>query len=308
MKRVLCVGHAVEDHVFRVPALPTEAVKHQAIGFAIVGGGPAANAAVAIARLGGAALLAARVGADSVGASIVKDLEADGVDCALVKAFPAGQSSVSAVMVDDAGRRMLVNYLDPSLPRDPGWLTAAFPANADVVLADTRWPEGAQAALTEARARRIPAILDADNPAPEDADVLACASHLAFSAEGLRRFTGEADLATGLRAAAARFGVWCCVTDGADGALIATDGDVSRVPAPRVEAVDTLAAGDVWHGAFALALAESGDERQAVAFACAAAALKCTRAGGRAGAPTREELTAFQATHDAPARAIGTHA
>ncbi len=308
MKRVLCVGHAVEDHVFRVPALPREAIKHQATSFAVVGGGPAANAAVAIARLGGAALLAARVGADGVGASIVKDLESEGVDCRLVTAFPGGQSSVSAVMVDEAGRRMLVNYLDANLPRDARWLTAAFPADAEVVLADTRWPEGARAALMEARARAIPGVLDADNPAPEDADVLAAASHLAFSAEGLRRFTGEADLATGLRAAARRFGVWCCVTDGADGALIASQGAVTRTPAPRVEAVDTLAAGDVWHGAFALALAETGDEAHAAAFACAAAALKCTRPGGRAGAPTRQELATFQTTHDARARALGTHA
>ena len=58
-------------------------------------------------------------------------------------------------------------------------------------------------------------------------------------------------------------------------------------------AVDTLGAGDVWHGAFALRLAEGADELTAIRFASAAAALKCTRPGGRMGAPSRAEVAAF---------------
>jgi sulfofructose kinase len=65
------------------------------------------------------------------------------------------------------------------------------------------------------------------------------------------------------------------------------------VPAFVVTAVDTLGAGDVWHGAFALALAEGEDEPAAVRAASAAAAIKVTRHGGRAGAPTRAERDAL---------------
>ena len=73
------------------------------------------------------------------------------------------------------------------------------------------------------------------------------------------------------------------------------DGTIAHIPAFVVETVDTLGAGDVWHGAFALALAEGQGAREAIRFASAAAAIKCTRFGGRAGAPTRQEVDAFLA-------------
>ncbi|MCG8443922.1 MAG: PfkB family carbohydrate kinase [Caulobacterales bacterium] len=293
MSTVLCAGHAVEDHVFQVPALPTTAAKHQARGFAVVGGGPAANAAVAISRLGGEARLAARVGEDAVGRSIVRDLETEGVDCSLVRAFTGARSSLSAVMVDADGQRMIVNYLDPDLPADPAWLIGGFPERVDAVLADTRWPTGAAAALARARERGVPGVLDADHPVPREDRLLAAASHIAFSADGLARFLGDDDLKAGVARMAEETGVWCCVTDGAHGVYIAARGAVDHVPAPSVHAVDTLGAGDVWHGAFALALAEGREERAAVRFANAAAAIKCTRAGGRDGAPSLAEVRAF---------------
>ncbi len=79
-----------------------------------------------------------------------------------------------------------------------------------------------------------------------------------------------------------------------EGFLWIEDGAERREAAPRVAAVDTLAAGDVWHGAFALALAERHDTAAAARFANRAAALKCLRPGGRSGAPTRAELDAWQ--------------
>jgi sulfofructose kinase len=90
-------------------------------------------------------------------------------------------------------------------------------------------------------------------------------------------------------------GAWCCVTVGAQGTLVARQGRIERVPAFRVEAVDTLGAGDVWHGAFALALAEGDDDTAACRFATAAAAVKVQRPGGRAGAPDRTETLAMLA-------------
>ncbi len=306
MADVLCIGHAVEDHVFSVDALPTKAVKHQARGFTVVGGGPAANAAVAIARLGGGARLAARVGADTVGASIVRDLEAEGVDCALVRRHDGARSSCSAVMVDGEGRRMIVNYLDPAMPSDPTWLLDGFPDDIDVVLADTRWPQGASAGLARAKALGKPGVLDADHPVPHDGGLLEAASHVAFSADGLKAFVGHDDLASALTAVRDRLGVWCCVTDGANGVFIAhTDADarIVHAPCPQITAVDTLGAGDVWHGAFALAVGEGFSTRAAVDVASAAAAIKCTRPGGRAGAPTRTELDTFINANTEEARA-----
>jgi sulfofructose kinase len=82
---------------------------------------------------------------------------------------------------------------------------------------------------------------------------------------------------------------------GKDGVLFQEEGGIAHLPAFTVETVDTLGAGDVWHGAFALALAEGMSEREAVRFSSATAALKCARFGGRSGTPNRDELERFLA-------------
>jgi sulfofructose kinase len=294
---VLCVGHAVQDFVFSVDALPTRGEKYRAGAFGTVGGGPAATAAVAIAKLGGRARLAARLGEDPVADVVVRELEGYGVDCALVRRHAGRTTSLSAVMLDPAGERMIVNYLDPELPRTPDWLPDPRAIGAGAVLGDVRWPEGSAHALAAARAAGIPAVLDADRPIPRDGALLAAASHVAFSAEGLSEYTGDDDPVRALRAVGAQLDAWCCVTVGADGVYVWSDGGIAHQPSFRVAVVDTLGAGDVWHGAFALALAEGRDEFAAVRFAQAAAALKVQRRGGRAGAPTRAELESFLATH-----------
>jgi sulfofructose kinase len=324
MKRVLCVGHAVQDFVFRTPQLPRHAEKHRAVGFAAVGGGPAATAAVAIARLGGAARLVARLGDDAIAVTICRELEDYGVDCRHVRRYAGHQSSVSAVFIDDAGERLIVNHTDGAMPADSAWLDIEVQlADVDAVLTDTRWPAGATRLLQRAREAGLPAVLDADVPVPKEGSLLAAASHVAFSAVGLQDLAGcaadEETLGEALRRYAAASAQWCCVTLGAAGVLVA-DGrrsvaangraagtgalglsTLQRVPAFAVTAVDTLGAGDVWHGAFALALAEGDSELAAVRAASAAAAIKVTRHGGRAGAPTRAERDELLQPDSSPA-------
>lgn len=287
MAEVLFCGMAVVDFVFQVDEMPRAAEKYRADDAGIVGGGCAATAAVACARLGGRALMAGRLGDDQIGALIADGLTAEGVDCAWLRRFPGARSSWSSIYVDAAGERQIVNFRGADLPDDADWLDIGA---AGAVLADTRWVAGGLAVLRAARAKGVPGVLDGE--APIDPALAGEASHVAFSLQGLRDFTGETDRDKALRLAAARLPGWVCVTDGAAGAFIAGD-EITHVPAPRVEVVDTLGAGDVWHGAFALRLAEGVAEAEAVRFANAAAALKCTQRGGRDGAPTRaatEEL------------------
>jgi sulfofructose kinase len=119
---------------------------------------------------------------------------------------------------------------------------------------------------------------------------------VAFSEPGLARAAGTDDPGDGLRRMAPETHAILGVTLGAAGFLW-RDGDRERrVPALSVNAVDTLAAGDVWHGAFTLALAESPDVDRAARFANVAAAIKCTRFGGRRGAPGRDEVMAALAS------------
>jgi sulfofructose kinase len=206
---------------------------------------------------------------------------------------------VSAVIVDASGERMIVNNLDPSIPADATWLPSPATAGAQVVLADTRWPEGALAALQAARSAGLPGVLDADRPIPADGELLRTATHVAFSSDALADYTGIADPPRALAQVAPSLPGWCCVTAGGTGVYAIGNGQARHHRAFDVPVVDTLGAGDVWHGAFALALAEGLGEDAAVRFASAAAALKVQRAGGRAGAPARAEVDAFLAARGA---------
>jgi sulfofructose kinase len=106
----------------------------------------------------------------------------------------------------------------------------------------------------------------------------------------LARFTRIADPRSGLLAAQALTRGLVGVTIGADGFLWLQAGDIRHAPSPAVAVVDTVGAGDVFHGAFALAIARGGDTAQAARFANTAAALKCTKAGGRAGIPSLSDV------------------
>jgi len=295
MASILLAGVAVIDFVFQLDRLPRAAEKYRARDAAIAGGGCAANAAVAVARLGGPAALAARVGDDVVGDLIIRGLEAEGVDCSRIRRFEGHRSSYSSVYVDAVGERQIVNFRDNTLSFDAAWLAPQLPRDFDAALGDTRWPQGATEVLRKARDIGVPGVLDAEAPSAEAREALRAASHVAFSRQGMRDFCGHDDTLRALREVAGESGAWVCVTDGAGGVTYLSDGHARHVPSFAVDAVDTLGAGDVWHGAFALALGEGQHEPAAVLFANAVAAIKCTRFGGRAGIPTRDEVERFLA-------------
>lgn len=287
MAGVLTVGVAVADFVLYVDAFPVGAEKHRANDAAVVGGGCAANAAVAVARLGGQAYLSARMGHDPVAGLILSELLAEGVDCSGVLQHDGARSGFSAVLIDGKGERQVINFRGSGLIDRP----APPPSGIGAVLADTRWPGGAIPALEHARAAGIPGVVDAE--APVDGEILARASHVAFSAQGLRSLIGSGSLADALSGVAMGLNCWAAVTDGANGVFYTRGGEVVHEPAFQIDAVDTLGAGDVWHGAFALSLAEGAGEPRAVQFANAVAALKCARPGGRSGTPRRDEVEEF---------------
>ncbi|MBT8408851.1 MAG: sugar kinase [Alphaproteobacteria bacterium] len=283
MADVFVLGMAVVDFVFGVQTFPDEPRKYRADTAKIVGGGIAANSAVAIARLGGTPSLATRLGEDPLADLIARDLEDAGVSTEMAHRAAGGRSSFSSVYVDKDGERQIMNFRGEGLTTQTAWIEKAKPA--DAVLVDPRWPEGAAKALDLARAWGVPGVLDGEAPIAQA--LLDKASHVAFSRTGLQSLSGAEGLERALEDVAARLPGWACVTDGADGVYYTAAGGIAHQPAFKVPVRDTLAAGDVWHGAFALALAEKQDEPAAIRFANAAAALKCMTFGGRAGCPDR---------------------
>jgi len=292
MATVLCIGISVLDHVFQVEAMPTRAEKYRSSRMETVGGGIAANAAVCVSRQGGRSLLVTRLGDDDVGRIILDGLATEGVDVSLSRRFEGLRSPLSCILVDKAGERLIVSYSDGATPDEPDWLPARLPAGVDAVLGDTRWEAGSRRMFALARASDAFAVLDADRK-PQDEAIMEACTHAAVSQQACAEMTGETDPAKGAAALRRRFSCWLAVTDGANG-VFWTDGEAIRhTPAFAVDAVDTLGAGDTWHGAFALGLAEGMGEERAVRYASAVAALKCTRFGGRSGIPGRAEVETF---------------
>jgi sugar/nucleoside kinase (ribokinase family) len=168
-------------------------------------------------------------------------------------------------------------------------------AGADVVMADNRFPDFVRPILETAKRGGIPTVLDGDRATAPDDSLFALASHVIFSSEALRATTRLTDLAAALAVMAKRVRGFLAVTNGPDGVLWLQDERAQHMAAFPIEAVDSLGAGDTFHGAFALALAEGRDPVTAMRFAAAAAALKCTRFGGISGTPARAEVEALLA-------------
>ena len=285
---VICVGIAVIDRVFELPALPPGPGKFTAQGHRDTGGGMGATAAVAIAALGGRAAWCGRLGADETGAALLALFARHGVDTAASVA--GGRTPTSGVFVDAAGERMLAVFPGESLPDEPGF-DAGLLDGAGAVLADPRWVAGSERLLRLAAARGLPRVLDADTGGRDAMRRLApLADHVVFSQRGLADFTGVDSPEAGLRDAAAELAGTVAVTLGERGSLWWRDGGIVPLPAPRVAARDTTGCGDVFHGAYALALAEGAGVPGAARFATATAALKAERGNGWDGMPDRASV------------------
>ncbi len=279
----------------RVEKFPAPGTKIAASEFVVTGGGCAANAAVAIARLGGRVAFAGPLGGanDAVSERIVTDLNAEGIDCSDAVRVDGGTASVSLILLDAEGEKTIATRrgvkLGNVLPVDAGKLVA----DADAVLVDNRFPEFVAAVCRAARLRKIPVTIDLDHATRPDDPLLALGTYVVASTEALHDTTGLDDHGAGLKRLAEHVTGFLAVTDGPNGIHWLDQGSLRHMPAFKVKAIDSLGAGDAFHGAFTLALAQKRDLADAMRFASATAALKCKKFGGASGAPTRAEVEDF---------------
>ncbi len=290
LPRIACVGHASLDHVFEIAAFPTAFTKTPAHAYDMRGGGMAFNAAVATARLGASVRLIGRVGDDPAAAFLRDRLVAEGMEHRGLETVPGAYTSVSTVVVDAQGQRQVFNHRGNAVARAQA-LDCRLLEGAQRVLVDPRWVAGAQAALIWAREHGVPSVLDADvSPQDDLRRLVPLVDWAVFSEPGLACFAPTLSTDKALRQALASGCRVAVVTLGEHGCRVACGGAFTDYPAPPVKARDSTAAGDVFHGALVLALAEQRGAEQALRFASAAAALKCARGQGALGAPTRESL------------------
>ncbi len=291
--KILCVGALTMDTIYRLDKLPDGPGKFIPLDAVEVAEGMAAAQAASIVRLGGASVFWANRGDDATGQRLVDQIAAEGVDCSHVRLRKECQSAISTIFMDRAGERTIVPYYDPRLMAAPESLPDLDFAELGAVMVDVRWPEAAELALKEAQRVGIPGILDADVAQIDVLErLMPLASHVVASEPAARQFTDADTTVDAVMALADWHAGFVAVTSGEDGCrwFNRKTNSLRHTHAVKVDAVDTLAAGDVFHAGFAAALVEGQSEEAAIRFASAAAALKCSRFGGRLGCPTRAEL------------------
>lgn len=304
-RSIVVVGSSNTDMILQLERIPRPGETILGGSFSIAAGGKGANQAVAAARAGGSVTFVARVGSDSLGEQAIGGFLQDGIDVTHVKRDATAPSGVALIFVARDGENSIgvASGANANLSAEDVQRAGQAISTASIVLAQLETPLPAvMAAADLASQAHLPFLL---NPAPATP----------LPGELLRRITiltpneTEAELLTGIpvndEVSARRAAQYLreqgvrnvIVTLGSRGALVRSEHFEGIIPAFVVKAIDTTAAGDVFNGSLAVALAEGLPLPQAVRFASAAAAISVTRLGAQPSAPRRQEIDAFLAAH-----------
>lgn len=275
------VGLATLDIVYAVPRYPTPNSKNVATHQEVFAGGPATNAAIAFSHLGGTATLLTVVGSHILGSVIRHDIARYGVRCNdLVPEFDGMPALSSISVTEGSGDRLVVSANATRLPAPPDTFDLAPIDESAIVLVDGHHMEACVAAARYARSRGVCVVLDGGSwkagmeSLISSVDVAICSEN--FIPPGCHKGGVVLDylLREGAKEAA--------ITRGEKSILFASCRERGEIPVSGVQAVDTLGAGDIFHGAFCYARAQGKHFREALAFASVIATRSCTYFGTRA--------------------------
>lgn len=311
MKRpkIVVVGSSNTDMVVKAARIPAPGETVLGGAFVMAAGGKGANQAVAAARLGAEVTLVARLGADPLGDEAIAGYQKDSILTDLIVRDPDRPTGVALILVDAHGENSITVALGANEALSPDDVERAADRirTADAVVMQLEVPLAAvERAAAIARAAGVPVILD-PAPAPDGGlpeALLRNVTCLKPNESEAERLTGisVSDLASAERAARALQELGprtVIITLGSQGAIVVDEAAVHHVPAYRVTAVDTTAAGDAFTGAFATAVGAGAALVEAVRRAAAAGALAATRMGAQPSLPTQAEWEAFIANHSA---------
>lgn len=288
------------DMVVKTSHIPVPGETVLAGSFFMNPGGKGANQAVTAARLGGTVVFISKVGNDVFGKQSSQLFDEEGINTYYILSDDELPSGVALITVDKSGENSIVVASGANASLTPADLEEALNeiAKADFVLMQLEIPiETVLYVAKYARSKGVTVIL---NPAPMHELIHELLGHIDIITPNkteAERLSGikVTNIESAKKAAKVIYGKGVqnvVVTMGAMGAVICQDGKLVVIPAQKVEAIDTTAAGDVFNGALAVALSEGKALSDAVEFACTAAAISVTRMGAQSSIPYRNEFIA----------------
>ncbi len=298
MGKVVVVGSSNTDMVLKVARMPQPGETVLGGTFFMAAGGKGANQAVAAARAGGDVSFVACVGADLFGEEAIRGFQADGMNTEYVFKASDSPSGVALIFVDEKGENTIGVGSGANAELTAAHIETARPAieAADVLVMQLETPvETVRAAARVASAAGKQVILNPAPAQPLDDDLLHLVTIITPNETETEILTGvrvsdDASLDQAARRLFEKGIRTVIITLGANGAYVATGDSRERIPAFRVEPVDTTAAGDVFNGTLAVALSEGQTLLDAVRFASAAAAFSVTKNGAQPSAPRRRDI------------------
>jgi sulfofructose kinase len=302
MKRILGLGGVTTDQIGVVDHIPVRDEVIRLQKYRVEQGGMVATALVAAARLGAEAEFLGAVGDDTNGRFALDRFAAEGVAAASVQVCSGGISAFSFILVEShSGKRTIIH--EPGVQRNralelPRGKAEEFLSGVGYLHLDGFWMDTAVELAEAAKGKGITLTLDVgqNQRDPQIEVLLGLADYVIPSLPFARRFTNS-DRVEQAAAALLGFGAGAVIqTLGEQGAFVMVkDGSSFTIPAFPVSVVDTTGAGDSFHGGFLFALSREYPLEEAVVFASAVAALKCTRLGGQSGLPSFQQVRAFLA-------------
>ena len=294
---VLGLGVTAVDDLVYVPEYPPADAKQVISDSSRQCGGLTATALVAAARVGAKCAYAGCLGDDDLSRFVLERMRAEGIDVTHVVKRPEARPVHAVIVVAEMHHTRNIFFdIRNVFGADPERPDADLIRSARVLFVDPFGTEGMIRATRIARQANIPVVADIENHRePRCRELLAVVDHLIISQDFATKTTGQTDPAAAVRAMWNEARKTVVVTCGANGCWY-TDHPTQpphHLPAFKVNVVDTTGCGDVFHGAYAAALARGLDLHERIRFSSATAAIKATAPGGQSGIPTRAAVEAF---------------
>ena len=299
-KDFISLGFVSNDHLAIVPFIPMD-TKVKMLSHAIIGGGPAGNAAAGAVALGMDVAFAGTVGDDADGRMILDEFAREGVDTSMVKVRKGATSAIAYLWVEEkTGNRSCVWTREGLTELTADEIDAESVAKAKILHLDGHNAAGAIAAAKVAREAGVLVNYDAGTHRDGMHELLGLADLMVCSEEFILKLTGLKDAEEAVRQVFAKYKPKVCgATMGVRGSMCFDGKDFVKCPAFHVEkVVDTTGCGDLFHTGFAIRYLETHDLMECQRFGAAVSALKCRGLSGRPpSAPTRAEVESFLAAH-----------